>query len=59
LEVTSYLKYNNLKGFYGSQVGFCNGFVLPLWRELSIILPGLDEMRENLNKNIKELERRK
>lgn len=41
LEVTGYLKYSNLKGFYGSQIGFCNGLVLPLWRELSLVLPGL------------------
>jgi hypothetical protein len=59
LEVTGYLKYDNLRMYYGSQLGFCNGLVLPLWRELSIILPGLEEMRDNIHKNIKELERRK
>lgn len=55
LEVTAFLKYNNLKGYYAGQIGFCNGLVLPLWRELSIVLPGLEEMRENITKNIKEL----
>ena len=45
VEVTGYLKYSNLKGFYGSQIGFCNGLVLPLWRELCLVFPGLEEMR--------------
>lgn len=55
LEVTAYLKYKNLKGYFAGQIGFSNGLVLPLWRELSIMLPGLEEMRENISKNIKEL----
>lgn len=41
LEVTGYLKYDNLNKYYTGQIGFCNGLVLPLWRELSLILPGL------------------
>ena len=32
LDVTAYLKYDNLSKYYGSQLGFCNGLVLPLWR---------------------------
>jgi cAMP-specific phosphodiesterase 4 len=41
LEVTSYLKYDNMKKFYGGQLGFCKGLVLPLWRELNVTLPGI------------------
>lgn len=59
VEVTGYLKYSNVKKFYEGQMGFCNGLVLPLWRELSMALPGLEEMRENISDNIKELEKRK
>lgn len=41
LEVTSFLKYDNIKKFYGSQIGFCKGLVLPIWKELHNILPGI------------------
>ena len=58
LEVTGFLKYDNLKKFYGNQAGFCKGLVLPLWKELHCILPGLEMMNDNIVANIKELERR-
>lgn len=45
--------------FYVGQVGFCNGLVLPLWKELQVLFPGLEEMKNNIIANIKEAERRK
>ena len=58
MEVTGFLKYDNLKKFYGNQAGFCKGLVLPLWKELHTVLPGIGEMVANIQSNIKELEGR-
>ncbi len=48
-----------MKKFYTGQLGFCNGLVLPLWTELSLLLPGLSEMKGNILRNMEELQRRK
>jgi len=48
-----------LTKYYGGQIGFCNGLVLPLWKELANIKPDLAEMRDNIILNIEELKRRK
>ena len=58
LEVTGFLKYENRKKFYGSQVGFCKGLVFPLWKELHVALPGISELTGNIESNIHELEKR-
>ena len=47
-----------MKKFYGGQIGFIKGLVLPLWKELHTILPGITVMHENIMSNIEELERR-
>ena len=59
LEVTGYLKFDGMGKFYGGQIGFCKGLVLPLWRELALVFPGLEEMSTNVTRNIEELEARK
>lgn len=58
LEVTGYLKYENMKKFYGGQIGFIKGLVLPLWKELHTFLPGITVMHQNIVSNTGELERR-
>lgn len=49
------LKYTNIKGFYKGQVGFCKGLVLPLWKELEVVFPGIYELTGNIHSNISEL----
>jgi hypothetical protein len=53
LTVTTYLEYEGLCKFYQNQVNFCNGLALPLWRELSLVFPGLGEFVDNIRENIK------
>ena len=33
-------------------MSFCNNIVLPLWKEIVVILPGLQEFKENIENNL-------
>lgn len=38
LQVTAFLRYGGLAGFYQMQAAFCSNLVLPLWVELDAFL---------------------
>jgi hypothetical protein len=54
MQVTTFLKYGGLGGFYRMQGGFCSNLVLPLWIELDALLH-LPEMRSNVHTNMELL----
>jgi hypothetical protein len=38
-------------------MSFCSNIVLPLWKEISVILPGLREFKENIESNLAQLKK--
>ena len=51
------MKYEGMRKFYQGQKGFTNALVLPLWRQLQIILPDLIEFTDNINYNLTLLDK--
>lgn len=51
------MKYEGLRKFYQGQKGFTNALVLPLWKQLQIILPDLIEFTDNISYNLTLLDK--
>ena len=65
LEVTDFLVYKGKKQFFKGQLGFISryfsikdGLVFPQWKELSLVWNGFKCLTEEIETNIKEIERR-
>lgn len=52
---TVFMKYNGKAPYYKSQVGFLNAMVVPMWKDLHRLLPGIEEAWNNMTSNIEKL----
>lgn len=41
IAVSTFMQYTTKPAFKKGQIFFCNTFVVPLWKELLVLLPGL------------------
>jgi len=49
---TSFFKYNGKSNFFKSQASFLKSVVLPLWEDIHIFMPEIDELVMNIKNNI-------
>lgn len=54
--MTSFLVYRDLSTLYKDQIWFLGTVVQPLWREISLRWPGLEDLVESIEKNKKRIE---